>query len=536
LLPTNAFNFHDDFHTYLVYPFRMLQTGSAAGGEVELVGYGTLTAQSFLLTPLLLHLPISFVNGFDLIFCFLLSGLLVDDIGKKAGLHWAFRVAPILAFIFIHPQYVNISSLYSGSLMILGLMYGSMLAVEIEPGRISPLLIKLLPVALFASSLAVLKLTFLSFIASYAVLFIVFLPALGWGTKTAVRAGAFVLLISGLLAAPWVAISISGYSEMIFRAIANIVGTRVSTYDGSDVSNGPIALFSAARLFWGGSFIGYAQILTIIAGAAIASMWFFWRTPKDEADRNLAVAVPAFVAVLLSTALLSFQVRPDLVIRYTCPLLIAVFPMTISLLGNSLSLRPPAGRVLQLSVAGAVLLAGQALVIGQFMDVFAANLAKSYEHRTLLSFPIGNRRYLEYIHDALQSSTRETIREAQGTVPEGEPLFAWLATPFHLDFARNGVMALDAPGLDVLAGRIDLSSGRKAFTEYLRDKSIRYLMWHKSSPGMKDEATLKRELNTRLYTSARNSLILTESMRWLADHHTTLFDDGELVVIDLGGV
>jgi len=534
LLPTTALNYHDDLHTYLLYPFRMLQTGTASGGADDLRGYGTLTAQAFLISPLLLHLPISFVNGFDLVFCFLVSGLLVEDIGKKAGLHWAYRVLPILAFVSIHPQYVNISSLYSGSLMILGLIYGSLLAVEVEPEKTKSLLVRLLPLALCVSSLAVLKLTFLSFVLVYVALFIVFLPALGWGTKQALGAGAVLVSASVLFAAPWLAITIGSYSEMVGRAIGNVIGTQTVTYDGADVSGGPMGLFSAARLFWGGSYIGYLLMLIIIGAAGVVSMWLLWSKDKAKRDPDLVIGASVFVAVFLSAVLISYQVRPDLTIRYISPLLIAVFPLTISLLGSSLSLQLPAGRTLKMSALGATLLVGQALVIGQFMDVFAANLSKAHKQRTLLSFPIGSQRYFNYIHYALSDSARETIREAQNSVPEGERLFAWLATPFHLDFARNKIMAFDTAALDVLAGRIDLDSGRPAFVDFLRGKGIRYLMWHKKSPGMRDEATLKRELNTRRHLSAKNNLVLIEAIRWLVNNHGSLFDDGEIVVIDMG--
>ncbi len=533
LLPTTAFNFHDDFHTYLLYPMQMLQTGAAGTAVDDLRGYGTLTAQSFLLSPLLLYLPISFANGFDLVFCYMVCGFLIDDIGKKAGLHWLFRLIPVLAFILIHPLYVNLSALYSGSLMVLGLLYASRLAAEVEPGKLGALIVGLLPPALFASCLASLKLTFVGFVAVYVVSFIAFFPALGWQARQAIWAGASLISMSLLLALPWAAVSLSSYSELIGKAIANITGSGGWSYDGSDTSTGPMGLFSASRLSWGGSFIAYLLMLFAIALALAGSMRRLWRSERVARDRNLIVGASAFIAVLLSTVLISYQVRPDLTVRYATPLLIAVFPMTISLLASSLSLQISQDRAVRMSTLGAILLIGQVLVMGQFVDVFATNLSKALRQGTILSFPLSGRGFT-FIHSALARETRDAVRAAQDTIPQGEPFFAWLATPFHLDFARNGILTLDTPGLAVLADRVDLESGHPGFVDYLRRRGIRYLMWNENSPGMRGEKALEWELNTRRQALARDNLKMIQTMRALSDTHVSLFDDGSLVVIDIG--
>ena len=96
LLPTNAFNHHDDFYTYLPRIFRMLQTGEL--GDALSLGYlgsDSLGAQPFLQSFVLSSVPLGYINGFDTVYCFLLGGLLLHDLGRWSKEHWFFRRAAI---------------------------------------------------------------------------------------------------------------------------------------------------------------------------------------------------------------------------------------------------------------------------------------------------------------------------------------------------------------------------------------------------------------------------------------------------------
>src|SRR3990172_8807171 len=45
LIPSFVFNYHDDFHTYLARPLRMLQTGTLTGGWFDSLGWDSLGGQ-----------------------------------------------------------------------------------------------------------------------------------------------------------------------------------------------------------------------------------------------------------------------------------------------------------------------------------------------------------------------------------------------------------------------------------------------------------------------------------------------------------
>ena len=68
LVPSAAFNWHDDFHKYMAYPVRMLQTGTLAGSPFNSLGTETLGGQTFLQGFVLSYFPLQYINGFDLLF------------------------------------------------------------------------------------------------------------------------------------------------------------------------------------------------------------------------------------------------------------------------------------------------------------------------------------------------------------------------------------------------------------------------------------------------------------------------------------
>jgi len=534
LIPTTTFNIGDDFQTYLVYPMRMLQTGAAGVGPGELLGAGTLNAQSFFHAILLLYVPIAFVNAFDPVLCFLAAGLLVDAIGRKTGLDWRYRVIPIVCFVVINPQYVNLSSLYSGSMMVLGLVYASLLLCESAPAGIREMAARALPMALFVSALAVLKMTFLGFVIAYVVLFCLALMALGWRVGRVLAFGSVLVTLTAAFAAPWVFAFISNYIELFGHILARMSAPPATSSAGLGTVQGPMGLFSSGRLFWGGSYIGYLLILIVLATASVALFLRNRGVEKNNRNPDTVVGITVFLAAIVATVLLSYQVRPDLTIRYSVPLLIAIFPLVVALSGSLFPTTTVADGTLRLPAVAGALILGQVLVVGQFADVFADNLAKAFRQRSLIAYPITTQRDFEFTGAAMRKDARDEVRAAQSKVPEGAALFAWLDMPFHLDFARNRILVLDTPGLNVLAKQMDFDDTLTSFEAYLSGQGIRYLIWSKKSHGMKTKERLRSRLNTYLRVSAERNLRLIESMEWMMRNYDKVFDNGSLVVIDIG--
>jgi hypothetical protein len=54
--------------------------------------------------------------------------------------------------------------------------------------------------------------------------------------------------------------------------------------------------------------------------------------------------------------------------------------------------------------------------------------------------------YAEYNQRVLYGAERDTIRAIQAKVPAGEPVLAWVNTPFYLDYQRNPIYDIDSAG------------------------------------------------------------------------------------------
>ena len=97
--PAVLLNFSDDFSNYLVRPLRLLQTGSVAGNPFSGLGMDSLGALSFLQAFVLSVLPVGFITVVDTLLGLLLAALLVDALGRRAGVSVAVRSGAVLALL-----------------------------------------------------------------------------------------------------------------------------------------------------------------------------------------------------------------------------------------------------------------------------------------------------------------------------------------------------------------------------------------------------------------------------------------------------
>ena len=176
--------------------------GSLGGTPFDLVGIDSLGSQTFLQSFCGFQLPT--LNGFDHVYCFLVSGLLINDIGRKSGLHWFLRVLSILVFVFVNSQYVNVSALYSGTLFVLAAVYSSLLLAEAyqSPARLSEWR-NVVALGLVVAGLITLKVTFLVFATIYVLLFFIMCVWVVSDRKRVVKAAFLAVNAIMLTLLPW---------------------------------------------------------------------------------------------------------------------------------------------------------------------------------------------------------------------------------------------------------------------------------------------------------------------------------------------
>jgi len=119
-----AFNFHDDLEKYLSHPIRMLATGTLAGSAFNALGSETFGGQAFLHGFAVAHWPLGYVNTIDSVFAFVLCLMMLLSVALRARLPFWLIPLVVTVPIFINPQYVNISSIYTAILLILLLFLG----------------------------------------------------------------------------------------------------------------------------------------------------------------------------------------------------------------------------------------------------------------------------------------------------------------------------------------------------------------------------------------------------------------------------
>ncbi len=125
------------------------------------IGFSSLGAQSFMHGMFLSFSSIADINAFDAIICLILVLGLLREIGEKFGVHIVFILVACVLALFINPQYVNVSSIYSGTLMLLGLTYGTLLLTESLAAADSAGTIRAaVPCSLFFAALLSLKTTY----------------------------------------------------------------------------------------------------------------------------------------------------------------------------------------------------------------------------------------------------------------------------------------------------------------------------------------------------------------------------------------
>lgn len=392
LLPATGFNPHSDFHVYMVRPVRMLDTGSMFGNPFDPLGLDTLGAQAFFHGFILLAFPIDHLNGFDTVLCFGLSLFLLIDIGRRFGAGWPYIGFAILAFLSIHPQIVNTGAQYSGTLMILTLIYlMSVLADKFLTMPSKPVWGEALLMGAALASLLALKNSFLIFAAVFLTVFFVLLMVLQPKRYSAILAAIVTAGSALLLILPWLLANLPTYFLSLQRMRA---GTAYPSMPSGADDGGALSaslLFSTHPLPWGSDFADYLLVVILISVAGIVAVLLIRKSAPGRVTSLLPV-IAGSAAVMVSYFTLVYITGPYDSVRYTTPILIAIWPVVgLAFIGQS----PWIGkRILRrdtstrrLGVVGFTIVALQILVVAPFLDVLLARVSQAINYRTLTSYP-----------------------------------------------------------------------------------------------------------------------------------------------------
>ncbi|MDB6032996.1 MAG: hypothetical protein JWM16_3334 [Verrucomicrobiales bacterium] len=502
LLPAGAFNIHDDFHTYLVRPTRMLATGTLGGNPFDTLGVDSLGTHSFYQAFFLLWRPILEINAFDAVFCFGTGALLISALARKLKLHPVLGLLAVLTFASINPQYVNISPIYAGSLLMVALFFASFIGGEalLTSGEKSNLRLWV-PVGFITAALAGLKLTLALFAAAY---FLVFAVLLCMAKRRGIRACQALLIttVSALAAiVPWLLVSTPALLKTHAIGSAHPASAVLESKYPSLSAHDTAQLFSSNNLFYGGNQLHYTLLGVALLCIGTVAFYRWCRSRSEESEIFPALVASAALSCAGIYALNADLFAINTAVRYSCPVLIGVLP-TAALLSCRMfrvdeSARLQAGAPPILArVPSIVITVIQVSVVLTFLPTSLVRLNRALQTGSLLSFPI-NRSFIEFNHATLNSEQAARLIQFQKNVAPGQIVFAWTALPFHFDFTRNPILTASEPGFinPWLHFPADLSAEELA--EYLRSWGVRYVILEADGYSIKTIADLEPMLNVR---------------------------------------
>jgi len=478
----------------------MLATGTVFGSPLSAIGSESLGGIAFLHAFPLLVAPIEYIYGVEAIFGLLLLMLLGASAGYGRLTPWPGALVAPLLIAFINPQYVNVSSLFTGA----ALMGAATMLLADDRERNPPSQVAL---GLIYGGLVALKPILLLFPLLHLPLAALSVAQVGksW------RAGVVWALQTGLCSAaalsPWLLLHSPHYLSAQPQPTDPIPPASIPD---------PLNVLATAPLAYGGTRAHYFALLVlalVAVGLAIAA----WKRPaRHKPTRTLVGIVAAAVTLLASYAIL-LAVAPTLAgydtsVRYSVPFVLGTVPFVA---------------VLAMTVAEPVRFARPVLLVGVLVcvTIFAPSMLERYRQAartgSILAFSALAQRpdYLAYIREALSDTHAETLRGFQEMVPEGEPLVAWVGTPFRLDFNRNRILDVESAGLTMAWAR--------------RPQDARYVLWEYSGFGVQsaqDYVNQSRTLGVRDRTAGVRALAFGQELAELAQKGDVLHDDGRVVV------
>jgi hypothetical protein len=469
-VPPRAYNFHDDFQKYFGHPVRMLETGTVFGSPLNDMGVDTLGGQAFLDGFAVAFFPIQYINGVDAALALFLCMMLASQFKN---------IVATLSVIFINPQYVNISSLYTGSFL--------MMAVIVDEGTGAAI------TGLLYAALAALKGTFALFVALHLAA-----AVFARGAKWTLRASAF----AALFLAPWILVHAPHYLEVFKGAAPEFADHGVRPAESFN-------LFSTQPLDYGSTPLDYTGLMI-----AVGSCGLMLAMLKRKVDITAAACFAAIAAYLIMVYVSGPRYAGYAqAIRYFTPFAIGVAPVTFGAASLAFS-RSTEYRWFPLVVA--------AVPVLMFAPSLRDRAEQALHSGSVLAFSwlAPDADYLEYNRQVLYGDVRQRVAAAQAKVPAGDEVVAWINAPFYLDYARNRIVDVE-PGQGLVA------------PWSVMPVEVRYFMWEYRGYANMEEADyleVMAEGPDVLRHVAAARLKLTRQLNEIMEHSEKLYDDGEIAV------
>lgn len=512
-----AFNAPDDQPAYLLHVARMLETGSIGidpfGGRQLM----SLNGATFLVALLCSVAPLAHVFLLDPGICWIILAAMTwsmvrRDMGGSPAEACLLTAMVLMADI----PFINVTGYLASSVLFLGLIRVACLASDPTAGRpvASSVLMAITIAALFA-----LKSTCIFFVGLFLMIWYGLRLLRSFDAAT-VREICLIGVVSSTLMIPWMWQQYRSGGTPLYPFLGKgyyVSGPGLSPYGDSLTAKTKSLIYA----------LSHAPIVSAMFATALLIV-----RPFPDAAGRWRVLTAALLGSVFGLAFLAFYTVTNALERYSYGFLYA--GLIAAGLQGYFSPRERRERL------------GFALCLAIFVGAQWTNL----HTKMAMVVDVARRGRHVTLHE---DGEDRRLREAQATVAAGKTILVCLQDPFLLDFARNPILHLDQAGTvgpppgfpvtDDAAGLRDFLRQRtkrlpapvssERLLRYLRDVGIEYLMFQRG-----DETTWYTTIAippkpywVRIIQTL--ATLALDEMKGLIPLCKTLYDDGDLVVLDL---
>ena len=491
----------------------------------------------------LAHWPLGYVNTVDTVFAFLLCLMSVLNVSMRKELPFWYIPLVVLIPIFINPQYVNISSLYTASAMIIFLFLGVWMHFEEDKDTVLSWS-SLAFVGLSYAALIALKTFYLLVVITHFVLVFLGIIFVSHSFKNAIKWATRTVFSTLLFSSPWILVYYSNWITWL----ANSSGPQAYLSDSGFPRQTAVAvhLLSSEKLFFGfGTTFAHYTATMIVVTLCCLSLFVYKAAvqPTHTTRKVMGFAACATAPILYVVNI--FMVAPILTgpsngLRYLCPIIIAAVPCSLiiaaSTVSESMRQKETKSQLSKIPLLMFALFAVGLAVI--FYESLAERARQAYQFGSTLSFSELARDplYLDYNKYALSPEAKKDIQEAQLVVPEGRTLVAWTPLAMHLDYRRNRILDIDPAGLANPWLRFPFDSQEGKGVKYFINLDAHYILWQYSSLAVRPEQALLEWTASpydRSHTIGARTYQFVNTLRGMAKNSHILYNNGSIVVLQI---
>jgi len=450
-LTASNFNAYDDFQAYFVFPAKMLQTGSLGPDPFNVRRLeSSLGGKSFLDTFVLSIFTTRHLHIIDPGLGLLVIMGLLCGYFKERGIPMTYFVGLFFFFLLVPPPTINISSVYTGAALFLGLY--RTLAWKALPA--SRFLSRSFIIAILAAAICALK---SSFIPACGVLLVCSFVCYVIGEdrrRDAILETLSTAVLVVILILPWMISMYQSSGTLLYPLLGkgyeqSVYGDPLSPWSG-------LTPVKAARLFLRSTTDAFFVALILVGVSYLVS--------RQRKIDGREAALSMMLAALFGATIMTFASAPEDSVRLSFPIVLAAMLVLLAEVVVSQQLSAGNGNY---ALASFLAVAGALFLLGSSWDRTKSGYADYLQN---LRAGLTNA-------EMVSSEEIEGYKNLQSSIPAGASVLAWVDKPFLLDFRRNTIFVVDAPGRASLPPGMPMFVGGEPLAHYLVSKSIRYVAY-----------------------------------------------------------